>query len=102
MFIWLLTVFVYVFFVYGIIAFIKNVYYDFTTRKNKQTDKTIEIIVNDSEDVQYYIDVLKKHFNHIILVTEEDSQYIREVINIMSKELEVEYKVLNTRKIQNS
>jgi len=103
MFIWLLTVFIYVFFVYGIIAFIRNVYYDFMGRKSIQRNLKIEVLVEDNDDIDYILKVLKPHFGRIVFIMKEDNEEIREILEKLSNKIDIEYKLIkNISRVEKS
>jgi len=69
--VWIFTVLVYVFFIYGVIEFIKNVFKDITHSKHTNVEHKIEVLINSAEELEYVLNSLKKDFNHVVLILEQ-------------------------------
>lgn len=97
------SVFIYVFFVYGIIEFTKNIYFDFVDKQRMTKNKRIKILINDKDDIEYDVRMLKKYFDYIEIVAEKDTEEIKKVIESLSREINLEYTTyLDTMKSDNS
>ncbi|MGF7057875.1 hypothetical protein [Brassicibacter mesophilus] len=96
MMVWIFTVFVYVFFIYGVIEFIKNVFIDISNRRNTSIDHKIEVMVNNAEELEYILNSLKKNFNHIVLILEQQDTDILRIINSIRDNIQIEYRVLQS------
>jgi len=92
MILWAFTIIVYVFFIYGVIEFIKNVYEDLNP-KGKGRKHKIEVLIEDEEELEYIIRILKKNFHHITLVGKEEER-IQNIVEGLGQDIEVEYKYI--------
>jgi len=92
---WIFTVFIYVFFVYGIIEFARNIFYDFMKRKSINVNHSIRVLVNNADEVEYMINYLKRDYNHIILVLEKHDEEIEKIIKSISDDISIEYTFLS-------
>jgi len=92
MILWAFTIIVYVFFIYGVIEFIKNVYEDLSAKEKGRKHK-IEVLIDNEEELEYIIRILKKNFHHIILIGKEEER-IQNIVEGLSQDIEVEYKYI--------
>ena len=93
----LFTIIVYVFFVYGVVVFIKNLYVDYVCRYVDKKDTTIKILVENEDDVEYLLDTLKDDFDNIIFVLKEENDRIIKAIEVISKDYKehnLDYEIL--------
>lgn len=103
MVIYIISIVIYVFFVYGVIAFIKNVYMDFVNKRKENADKRIQILIDEKDNVELLVKMLKKDFNHIVLILKDDIQNIDKLVDILSKDVKIEYGSLaNIRRVEKS
>ena len=87
----LFTIIIYVFFVYGIIEFSKKLYLDII-RRGKTIDKPdIHVIVKDEEDLEYTIRNLRKSFNHIVLLLDDEIENIPSTLYDVADGASIEY-----------
>lgn len=86
MLIWIFTIIVYVFFIYGVIEFIKNFYSDIFMKKNKDKYPPIQVLVEREEDLEYIFRHLKGHFSHITFVFNEESEDIQRALKSIKTE----------------
>lgn len=87
----LVSVFVYVFFVYGLINFIMEIGYNYSY-KHHIKDK-ICIYVEDPDTVEYILRMVKDKFTYICLVFEEKNELAENIARkmIVSQRLEIRY-----------
>ncbi len=69
MLMWIFTIIVYVFFIYGLIELFKKICL-YTLFKNDKFNKKskIKIIVDDADDIEYYVRMLKDKFEEIEII----------------------------------
>ncbi|KPU26400.1 hypothetical protein TR13x_10300 [Caloranaerobacter sp. TR13] len=94
MIMFIITIIVYVFFVYGVVVFIKNLYVDYVCRYVDKRNTTIKVLVENEADVGYLLDTLKDDFDRIIFVLKEENDEIIKAIEAISKDYNVDYEVL--------
>lgn len=94
MIVWIFTVIVYVFFIYGVIEFIRNVFIDFSNRKSIKVNRKIEVMVNNAEELEYILNSLKKDFNHIVLILHQQDSDMLKMINSIRDNIQIEYRVM--------
>lgn len=101
----IITIIVYVFFVYGVVVFIKNLYVDYVCRYVGKRDTTIKVLVENEDDVGYLLDTLKDDFDRIIFVLKEENNEIIKAIEATSRDYNVDYEILenirNKEKVTN-
>lgn len=88
------TVVVYVFFIYGVIEFTKKVYLDIMNNKKVRKAPDIQVIISDIDDLEYIIRTLKKHFNQITFVFNDNIEKIPKTISEIGEGVNIEYRYL--------
>ncbi|WP_427338016.1 hypothetical protein [Caloranaerobacter sp. DY30410] len=91
------TIIVYVFFVYGVVMFIKNLYVDYVCKYVDKRDTTIKVLVENEDEVGYLLDTLKDEFENIIFVLKEENDKIIKAIEVISKDYKdhnLDYEIL--------
>ncbi len=85
------TFIVYVFFIYGIVEFLRKVYIDFTRSNKSYNPPPIKVLVDNQEDIEYTIRSLQKNYNKMIILLTEDIQ-IPKTIGSISDNINIEFK----------
>ncbi len=91
------SIIVYVFFIYGVIEFLGKIYLDATKNKKSSQCSTIKVLIEDYEDLEYTIKILKKYFNHIVILLDKDSEEIPKTLIRLSEDLNIEYRYLGQK-----
>lgn len=89
--IYILYVFIYVFFIYGVIEFIRNIYIGFNIPENTHP---IKIVVNDEKSLEYTMLSIKDRFSPITICIEEDNTKIMDMIDILKDDYEIKIEYL--------
>ncbi len=80
MLIYFFTIIVYVFFIYGVIEFMKKVIF----YSNKE-DREIQVYIDDPDDLEYKFNVLKKEFDRVVFIIHKDDKELDDVLNVLSR-----------------
>ncbi|WP_425448007.1 hypothetical protein [Dethiothermospora halolimnae] len=102
MLLFIFTGVVYVFFIYGVIEFFKNLYKDIYTKGKAYEMSEIKILVEDLDDIEYTVSLLKKNFNNIIILINGEDEYLIENATNKVKDPNIRFEILKRRKLENS
>ncbi|RKD32318.1 hypothetical protein [Thermohalobacter berrensis] len=87
---WVLTIIVYTFFIYGVIAFLKNIY----SKYINDIKGEIRILIKDANEVEWLINILKRNFHSITIITEKYNEEVDNMVKIMSNDVNIKYEIL--------
>lgn len=93
---------VYVFFIYGVIEFFKNVYRDIYTKGKVYQISEITILVEDLDEIECTVRLLKRNFNNIIILVKGKDEYLIEHARERINDPNISFKILKTRKLEKS
>lgn len=87
MVIYILYVFIYVFFIYGIIEFTKHIYseYDIPKRTHR-----INIVIDNGKDLEYTLLNTKGKFTHISIYVDTNNKELMDMIKISSSDYNID------------
>lgn len=94
MLLFIFTVVVYIFFVYGVIEFFRKLYWDILNKKGIFTEKKINVLIDGINDIEYTVRLLKKDFHYICLIDKEYREEIENIVENLSHDMYVEYMTL--------
>lgn len=86
MVIYILYVFVYIFFIYGVLEFIKNTYIGFNIPKNT---RPIKIIIENNNDLEYTILNIKNKFSPIRIYVDNENEEIVHMIEVLKDDYNI-------------
>ncbi|KNF09677.1 hypothetical protein CLPU_2c01280 [Gottschalkia purinilytica] len=90
------TIIVYVFFIYGVIEFGRNIYIDIINGNKPESLSKITVYVHDEEHIDYLLNILRRNFKNIVFVMpNEDDSIESEKESNKTKEKKIEYKILD-------
>ncbi|WP_202711332.1 hypothetical protein [Sporosalibacterium faouarense] len=64
---------------------------DIINRGNTTNSPDIQVIIKDKEDLEYTIRSLKKDFNHIVILLDDEIEEIPVTLNDIAEGVDVEY-----------
>ncbi|MBS4538163.1 hypothetical protein GOQ27_06795 [Clostridium sp. D2Q-11] len=95
MVIFILYVFIYVFFIYGIIEFTKHLYTEYDIPKRTHQ---INIVMRDEKDFEYTLISIKDKFSHICIYADMKNKELIEMIRVSSSDFNIEIHDINELK----
>ena len=103
MVIWIFTVLVYVFFIYGLIEFFKKAYYELTVKGINYDGPKVQVLIQDEEDLEYTIRSLMKDFRHIVVLFDKRDFSIPKGVEGLAKDVVIEFRYLgDIREVEKS
>lgn len=86
MVIYILYVFIYVFFIYGVLEFLKNVYIGFNIPKKS---RPIKLLIEDDRDLEFILLNIKNQFSPITLFIDHENQEIIDMIRVLENDYDI-------------
>jgi len=85
------AIFLYAFFIYGLLEFFRKTYKEFGKKIKEQTIK----IIADKDEIEYLIRILKADFSNIVIILKEEDEEVYNIINKLAKDINIEIKILS-------